>query len=195
MLTSIPSQLGYGALFALVLVDSAGVPAPGEAALVAAGLLARTGELSLPLVIAAAALAAALGDNLAYWLGRRGGRAALVREGRFAEHGRRGVVRAERFFERHGDKTVFLSRWVTGVRSISAVLAGASRMPWRTFVVYDAAGALAWSATVGGAAALLGPVAAAIVITAGLAVAVGTALVSALRARRRRPRVAAAATG
>lgn len=189
MLLSVPSQLGYGALAGFVFAESAGVPVPGETALIAAGLLARSGQLSLPIVIAVAAIAAMLGDNLGYALGRRGGRAMLLREGRLARHRRRALVTGERFFARHGAKTVFFGRWVSGVRVVAAVLAGATAMPWRTFVVYNALGAIAWAATVAAVAALAGPVWAGVLYLAGTIAAGGGAAYAGLRgwARRRRP--------
>jgi membrane protein DedA with SNARE-associated domain len=107
-------------------------------------------------VIAVGAGAAVLGDNLGYWIGRRGGRALLVRGGPFAGHRRRAVAKGDAFFTRHGGKTVFLGRWVPGVRVVAAVLAGASAMPWRRFVVYNAAGALAWAGSVVSLAAAFG---------------------------------------
>ena len=94
MLVSIPAHLGYGALFGFVFAESAGVPLPGETALVAAGLLAGSGQLALPAVIAVGTVAAVLGDNLGYWFGRRGGRALLLRDGRFARHRRKAVEKA-----------------------------------------------------------------------------------------------------
>ena len=120
MLISVPTQIGYVALAGFVFAESAGVPVPGETALLAAGLLARSGQLSLPIVIAVAAVAAILGDNLGYVLGRRGGRALLVRDGRFARHRRKAVAAGDRFFARHGAKTVFFGRWVSGVRIVAA---------------------------------------------------------------------------
>lgn len=187
MLFTIPSQIGYVALAGFVAAESAGVPVPGESALVAAGLLSRGGHLSLPLVIAVAAVAAVLGDNLGYWLGRRGGRAMLLRDGRTAAHRRRAVQEGDRFFARHGARTVFMGRWVTGVRIVAAVLAGASHMPWRTFAVYNALGAVAWATTIAGTAALLGPVVVGVVYVGGIvALGVGLALTG-WRAARRRP--------
>src|SRR4051812_37630492 len=130
---SIPSQVGYGALFGLIVAESSGVPVPGETALIGAGLLAGSGHLALPLVIAVAAAAAIIGDNIGYTLGRAGRRAPLPR-GRFMKgHRRKAAETGERFFERHGAKTVFFGRWVAGVRIVAAVLAGASSMRWRTF--------------------------------------------------------------
>ena len=185
MLFSIPSQVGYGALFGLVAGESAGVPLPGETALLGAGLLAGSGHLSLPLVIGIGAGAAIIGDNFGYLIGRSGGRAFLTRGRVLKEHRRKAVVKGEEFFDRHGGKTVFFGRWVTGVRIVAAVLAGATAMPWRKFVVYNALGGIAWATTIAGSAALLGPVGAAVIYGAGLVVA-GGGIVAVIGARRRR---------
>jgi membrane protein DedA with SNARE-associated domain len=181
MLFSVPTQIGYGALAGFVFAESAGVPVPGETALLAAGLLAGAGQLSLPMVIGVAAAAAMFGDNLGYLVGRRGGRALLLRDGRFARHRRKAVERADSFFARYGASTVFFGRWVSGVRIVAAAMAGATAMPWRRFAVYNALGAVAWAATVAGIAVLAGPVGAALVYGAGLAAAGGSALLATLR--------------
>jgi undecaprenyl-diphosphatase len=186
VLFSIPAQIGYGALFGIIVAESAAVPVPGETALLAAGLLAGSGHLALPLVIAVGAAAAIVGDNLGYLLGRRGGRALLTRGRLLTEHRHRAVVKGERFFEHHGAKTVFLGRWIAGVRIVVAVLAGASAMSWRRFLVYNTLGAVAWAATVAGAAALFGPVGAAVVYGAGLAATAATALAAVVSSRLRR---------
>ena len=191
MLFSVPTQIGYAALAGFVFAESAGVPVPGETALIAAGLLAGAGQLSLPVVIAVAATAAMLGDNLGYVLGRRGGRALLLRDGRYAKHRRKAVQTGDRFFDRYGAKTVFFGRWISGVRIVAAVLAGASAMPWRRFAVYNALGAVTWAATVAGIAAFAGPVGAAIIYGAGVAAAGGGALVAAVRSLQRRRRARA----
>ncbi len=196
MFVAIPTQLGYGALFGLVAGESAGVPLPGETALVAASLLAAAGHLSFPVVVAVAATAAILGDNLGYWIGRRGGRTVLQRDGRFSHHRRKLLAQGEQFFERHGPKTVFIGRWVTGVRVVAAVVAGASHMPWGTFLIYNAAGAITWAASIAAVAAIAGPTGAAIIYGVGLAAAGVAALwaaSSAWRARRRPAPVAAPA--
>jgi undecaprenyl-diphosphatase len=195
MLFSIPTQIGYGALFGLILVESAGVPVPGETALLAAGLLAGSGHLALPLVIVVGASAAIIGDNIGYLIGRRGGRALLTRGRLLKEHRHKAVVRGERFFERHGAKTVFFGRWVAGVRVVVAVLAGASAMPWRRFLVYNALGAVAWAVTVAGAAALFGPMGAAVVYGAGLAATAGTVIAAFFSSRFSRRRDLAQSPG
>jgi undecaprenyl-diphosphatase len=190
---SVPAHLGYGALFGFIAAESAGVPVPGETALVAAGLLAGSGHLSLPVVIVVAAGAAIIGDNFGYLIGRRGGRAILTRGRLLAGHRRKAVARGEAFFARHGAKTVFFGRWVSGVRIVAAVLAGASAMPWRQFLVYNALGAVTWAATVAGIAAAFGPIGAAVIYGAGLAMAGGAVTVAAVTAWLRRRRAVAPA--
>src|SRR3954453_16499473 len=111
-LIQIPAHLGYLALFGFVGAESAGVPVPGETALIAAGVLARHGQFDIRLVIVIAAAAAITGDNIGYLIGRTGGRRLLERPG-FLEHHRRQVLtKGDPFFERHGPKAVFLGRWV-----------------------------------------------------------------------------------
>ena len=168
MFLPVPSQIGYTAVGALILGESAGLPLPGETALITAGGLVAAGHLSLPLVILIAARAAITGDAIGYWLGRRGGRALLLRDGLGATHRRHAVRRADRFFARYGAATVFFGRWVPGVRIVAAVMAGASRMPWPRFAAANAAGAFAWAATVTTLAVLVGPTGSVLLAAGGL---------------------------
>jgi membrane protein DedA with SNARE-associated domain len=168
MLLPVPSQIGYTALGALILGESAGLPLPGETALITAGGLVAAGHLSLPLVILVAGLAAIVGDTIGYWLGRRGGRALLVRDGLGATHRRHAVRRADWFFARYGMATVFFGRWIPGVRIVAAVMAGAARMPWPRFAAANAAGAFAWAATVATLAVLVGPTGSVLLAAGGL---------------------------
>lgn len=186
MLFTVPSQLGYPVLGALILGESAGLPLPGETALLTAGGLVAGGHLTLPVVIAVAACAAIVGDTVGYWLGRRGGRAFLMRDGFLAEHRRHAVTRADRFFARYGTATVFFGRWVPGVRVVAAVMAGATRMPWRRFAVANALGAVTWATTVASVAFLLGPTGAGILAAIGLSLGAVGATVGWWRHRRGR---------
>jgi membrane-associated protein len=149
LLFSVPSNLGYAALAALVAGETMGVPLPGETALIAAGILASEGHLTIELVIAVAAGAAILGDNVGFWIGRKGGRKLLELPGPLAHHRQRVLERGEEIFQKYGPKTVFFGRWFSGLRIASAWLAGVNRMPWHTFVVYNALGGIAWSVSVG----------------------------------------------
>ena len=107
---------GLGLLFVVVALESAGLPLPGETALIFAGVWASKGHLEIEWVIAVAALAAIVGDNVGYWLGRTGGRALVYRYAWSRKFAERVVPPSERFFERHGAKTVFLARFIAGLR-------------------------------------------------------------------------------
>lgn len=156
-LIHIPAHLGYLILFGLIAAESAGVPLPGETALITGGVFAQRGELELALVIPIAAAAAIIGDNVGYVIGRTGGRRLLERDG-FLEHHRREIIRrGEPFFARHGPKAVFLGRWMTGLRIAAAWLAGINHMEWRTFVFWNALGGIAWATSVGLLAYFAGP--------------------------------------
>jgi membrane protein DedA with SNARE-associated domain len=145
---------GYLIVFLPILGESAGIPMPGETVLLAGGLAASKGILFLPFVILVGAAAAILGDNLGYLVGRRGGRPLLFRYGRLLRVKDRQIAVLDSFFERHGPKTVFFGRWVIFLRVWAALFAGASRMEWRQFFVYNALGGLAWATTMGSLAYL-----------------------------------------
>jgi undecaprenyl-diphosphatase len=170
-LIKIPAHLGYVALFALVGVESAGVPVPGETALIASGVLAQRGQLSIELVICIAAAAAIVGDNIGYLIGRHGGRRLLERPGPFEHHRREIIARGEPFFERHGPKAVFLGRWVAWLRITSAWLAGINHMRWPAFLFWNALGGIAWATSVGLLAYFLGHAAEDIFKIGGIAAA------------------------
>jgi membrane-associated protein len=175
-LSVLGTTLAYPALFVIVGGESAGVPLPGETSLVAAAILASHGHLSLPLVVAVAAAGAIAGDNVGYALGRRGGRTVLSRPGWGAATRRHLLERGERFFERHGAKTVFLARWLPGLRIAGAWLAGTHGMPWRRFALWNAVGGVAWAVSIGTAAYLLGHAAARAFQVFGAAGAAGVAV-------------------
>ena len=148
---------GYAAVFALPLMESTGVPVPGETMLLTAAVYAATtGRLNIAGVIACAAAGAILGDSLGYLIGRKGGRALVLRYGRFVRLGEHQLRLGERFFQRHGEKTVFLARFVALLRTVGAFLAGVSEMRYRNFLLYNAAGGIAWASLYGLGAFALG---------------------------------------
>ena len=149
LLFGVPTDLGYVALAALVGLETMGIPLPGEAALITGGVLASEGHLDIELVIVVAAAAAIVGDNVGFWIGRRGGRRLLELPGPLARHRRRVLDRGEEIFRRHGGKTVFFGRWFSVLRIASAWLAGVNRMPWGTFIVFNALGGISWAVSVG----------------------------------------------
>ena len=136
-------------LFLLLVLESFGLPLPGEAALIACAGLASEGAFSVVSVIAVAAAAAITGDNLGYLLARKGGRRALQHFGFTRRYADRYLPRSERFFAAHGGPAVFAARFVAFLRVTAAWTAGLSRMGWRRFFAWNAAGGLAWATTVG----------------------------------------------
>ena len=150
------ARYGYGAVFIGVMLEGTGIPVPGETMLLAGAVLAHLGRLSLPWVIASAIGGALVGDNLGFLIGRLGGRRLAERYGGLVGLTRARLAQFDRFFARHGPRTIFFARFVTGVRVFCAVLAGGSSLPWRRFAPYNAAGVVVWSVTVGLVGALLG---------------------------------------
>lgn len=143
------SHVGYPALILLVMVESGGVPLPGETSLLTAGVLASSGKLSIVLVIVCAAGAAIVGDNIGYVIGRVGGRYLLTRPGPFLKSRQKVLRVGEPFFEKQGGKAVFFGRFIVGLRTWASWLAGATKMPWRVFVVWNALGGIVWATLIG----------------------------------------------
>ena len=141
---------GLPLLFLVVMLESFGIPLPGETALIFFGVLASKGNYSITWVIVIAAAAAIIGDNLGYWLiGRLGGR-ALFRRHRWLKRWSDSVLpRAERIMRRHGGKTVFFGRFVAILRFTAAWVAGLGRMPWWRFLFWNAVGGIVWATAVG----------------------------------------------
>jgi membrane protein DedA with SNARE-associated domain len=138
---------GLLVVFIPVFLETAGVPLPGETILLLAGVAASTGDLQLVPAIVVASIAAILGDNVGYAVGRYGGRRLVVR---LAHFGRvdQSLGWGERFFERHGGKTVFMARWIAGLRIFGAWIAGMVHMPWRKFALWNALGGITWATSV-----------------------------------------------
>jgi membrane protein DedA with SNARE-associated domain len=174
--------ISYGLLllFAVVAAESAGVPLPGETALIAAAILAARGHYSIVEVIAVAAAAAIIGDNVGYWIGRAGGRALLERWGPVRRYAERALPPGERFFKKHGGKTVFIGRFVSVLRVTAAWLAGITHMPWWRFFLWNATGGIVWATLVSLLAYYFGKAAADAVQTYGLYALVAIVVVAAV---------------
>ncbi len=132
-------------VFLGVLLESTGIPLPGETILIAAGVMVQQGHLDLGDAMAFGILGAVIGDQIGYWVGREGGRPFVLRWGRYVKITPERLERAERFFVRHGGKAVFLARFVAGLRVFGALVAGVSRMHWSTFFFYNALGGVVWA--------------------------------------------------
>jgi membrane protein DedA with SNARE-associated domain len=138
-------QYGYWVVFFGVMLENAGVPVPGETILLAAGFFAASGRFNIALVMSTASLGAVLGDNAGYFIGRKLGRATLLRIGRYVGLTPTRLVMFETFFGKWGDKTILVARFITGLRVFAALLAGAARMRWGTFALFNFLGAVLWS--------------------------------------------------
>ncbi len=144
-----------------------GIPVPGETALIAAALLAHDGQLEIVPLVAIAAAAAIIGDNVGFAIGRHGGRRLFLRPGPFHERRLKVIEYGEPFFEKHGPKAVFLGRWVSGLRIASAWLAGMNKMSWPTFLFWNALGGICWAVGIGLAVYALGDIAEKVITVAG----------------------------
>jgi membrane protein DedA with SNARE-associated domain len=141
---------GLPLLFVVVMLESFGIPLPGETALIFFGVLASQGNYDIVEVIAVTASAAIIGDNLGYWLiGRLGGRALLRRNRWLHRWSETALPRAERIMQRHGGKTVFFGRFVAILRFTAAWIAGLARMGWWRFLFWNAAGGIVWATAFG----------------------------------------------
>jgi len=181
-LFDVPEHAGYAIVGLMIGVESMGVPVPGETTLLAASIAASRGRLEIEWVIVAAAVGAIIGDNIGFWIGRKGGRRLLERPGRHQARRLAMLQHGDRFFARHGAKAVFLGRWVALLRITAAVLAGANGMPARSFFVWNALGGVCWAVSVGLLGYFLGATGERIAQQVGVwaAVAAGCALVAAL---------------
>jgi membrane protein DedA with SNARE-associated domain len=145
------ARYGYAVVFVGVLLENAGVPVPGETALLGGAAMAQFGRLSLFRVIVTAIAAAIVGDNIGFLVGRYGGRTLAERHGSKVGLTPSRLHEFDGFFERYGPQTVFIARFVTGLRVVGAVLAGGSGLRWPTFLFYNALGAMVWSTAVAAA--------------------------------------------
>jgi membrane protein DedA with SNARE-associated domain len=151
------AHYGYWALAAILLLENAGIPLPGETVLLLASFLAYSQhELQLSWIIAVATLAATLGDNLGFALGHYGGRPVLDRYQSIFRIPQATLTRGENLFARYGAATIFFARFVFGMRIIAGPLAGVLRMPWRRFVIFNFLGATLWVSVIASVGYLFG---------------------------------------
>jgi membrane protein DedA with SNARE-associated domain len=138
---------GYAGVAFFIFFEDFGVPLPGETMLIAAALYAGTGGLNIVLVGPIGFVAAILGDNVGYLIGRRGGRPLVDRFGKYVFLTPTRLDHAEEFFGRHGGKIVVVARFIEGLRQLNGIIAGIAEMHWLRFVLFNAIGAAAWVGT------------------------------------------------
>jgi membrane protein DedA with SNARE-associated domain len=153
---ALADRIGYPAAALGILIESAGVPFPGEITLLAVAAYAAAGHLDIRLVMLAAALGATTGADIGYYAGYAGGRPFVERFGSLLRINPAHLARSELFFAEHGDKAVVLMRFLVGLRTWGSVLAGMSRMPFLRFQLYSALGGTLWAVIIGLAGYLLG---------------------------------------
>ena len=139
---------GYWAVFFGVMLENAGLPIPGETILLVAGFFCSEDHLSMPLVMLVAATGAVCGDNIGFAVGHHFGRSVLLRFGKYVFLTPERLEHLENYFHSHGNKTILVARFITGLRVFAALLAGASMMRWRIFLMYNVAGAILWSVVI-----------------------------------------------
>lgn len=151
------AQHGYWVVFLIVMLESAGVPLPGETILIlASGYAGATGQLDLALVIACAAAGAIIGDNIGFWIGRTFGAKFLLRYGKFVHLPESRLKLGQYLFQKHGAKIVFFGRFVAFLRVFAALLAGVNQYHWPQFLFFNAAGGIIWALVIGIGAFLFG---------------------------------------
>lgn len=156
-ITGLLSSYGYAAVFTMVMLESAGIPMPGETILVSAAIYASAAHgLDIRLVVAAAAAGAITGDNLGYWAGRALGQAALIRWGPRIGLDARKRKLGQYLFLTHGGAIVFLGRFVALLRAYAALLAGVNAYPVWRFVLFNALGGITWAGIFGLGGYILG---------------------------------------
>jgi membrane protein DedA with SNARE-associated domain len=144
------STHGYWWVALIVGLESMGIPLPGETILVLAAIYAAADPtLNIWFVIGAAAAGSIMGDNLGYWIGQKYAYQLLLRYGRYIGMSSPRIKVGQYLFREHGGKVVFFGRFVALLRILAAFLAGVNRMPWRDFLVANAAGAVLWATTFG----------------------------------------------
>jgi membrane-associated protein len=148
---------GYWAVAAALLLESAGLPLPGETVLLLASFLAYSQhELRFPWIILVGTVATTVGGEFGFALGRHGGRPLIERYRHVFSIRAESVARGERLFERYGSATVFLARFLFGMRVLASLLAGALHMQWRKFVLFNFLGAAVWVTAICSAGYLFG---------------------------------------
>jgi len=148
---------GYWAVAAILLLENAGIPAPGETVLLLASFLAYSEhDLQIGWIIVVATIAATVGDNLGFAMGYYGGRPLLERYQSAFRIEQKILTRGESLFARYGAATIFVARFVFGLRMIAGPMAGVLRMPWRKFLLFNFLGAAVWVTVISGAGYLFG---------------------------------------
>jgi membrane protein DedA with SNARE-associated domain len=140
-------KYGYFGVGGLLLLESMGVPFPGETTLIAAAIFAGIGQLNIYVVIIVGILAAIIGDNIAFAIGDFGGKRIIHKFGKYIFMPPDRYAKFEEFFNRNGGKVVIVARFIDGLRQLNGIIAGASDMKWLKFIIFNSIGAVIWVLT------------------------------------------------
>lgn len=138
---------GYWAVLLFVMIEDFGIPVPGETVLIAASVYAGAGRLSIVAVGVVGFVAAVIGDNIGFAIGHYGGRAAVLRWGRYVRLTEERLNKAEGFFQRNGAWIITVARFIEVLRQVNGIVAGTTGLPWRRFLAFNALGAALWVGT------------------------------------------------
>lgn len=141
----VAEQYGYWAVFSGIMLENTGLPIPGETITLVGGFLAGNGDLTYPGVLASATVGAIAGDSFGYWIGKWGGWPLLCRVGGWFGVAEEQLVKAKEDFGQNAAKAVFVGRFVALLRVFAGPLAGIAGMPYRRFLIFNAAGAALWA--------------------------------------------------
>ncbi|MGH7861235.1 MAG: DedA family protein [Candidatus Dormibacteraceae bacterium] len=153
---AIADAIGYPSAAIGILIESAGIPFPGETTLLAVSAYAAAGHLDIRLVVLLGAVGAVAGADFGYLVGRLGGRPFVERFGRILHLNPQHLARSELFFTRYGGRAILAARFVVGLRTWASVLAGMSHMPFWRFQLASAVGAVLWALLIGSIGFFLG---------------------------------------
>jgi membrane protein DedA with SNARE-associated domain len=146
-LAGLLDHFGYWAVLLLVIVEDFGIPVPGETVLIAASVYAGAGRLNVVAAGVVGFVAAVMGDNIGFAIGRFGGRALVLRWGRYVRLTQERLARAEAFFNHHGAWIITVARFIEVLRQANGIVAGITGMRWLRFVAFNALGAALWVGT------------------------------------------------
>lgn len=146
-LVTLVKTAGYLGIFAIVFLESGlmiGFFFPGDSLLFTAGFLASQGLLDIKLLIAGCFITAAAGDSIGYYIGQKFGRKLFKKEDSIWFH-KDHLARAQKFYDKHGGKTIILARFIPVIRAFAPVVAGVGLMRYKRFVAFNLIGAVLWA--------------------------------------------------
>jgi membrane-associated protein len=159
-LVKIIESIGYLGLFGMIFAESGlliGAFLPGDSVLFTAGFLASQGFFNIFLLTPMTFIAAVLGDSVGYAFGQKVGKKLFQKEDNIFFH-KKNLVRAQKFYEKHGGKTVTIARFLPVVRTFAPIVAGMGDMPYKKFLAYNVVGAFLWAVCIPFAGYFLGNV-------------------------------------